>query len=323
MDRLPALRGDCVIFDWAMKNIRIGKDIVVRWTILTNGEALPLDGRDLRLECLAPGRTSSEIEFSRNGNVAEFTIQGVTQHRVGKYVFTMWENFGKEGQTAVDCCDAFNLVYTTCEEGGDETDGLNAETVNLETANLQVSASSSVLRTFCIHTKKVNDSPASHPDPYDFHTVIEGVSDEELKTMANTDRYRLCLLRFRKHYSEGNRWRIPMLPYEQAKRTGKGEEINSAIAYTDTWWPITGRIVPWFRDGRRISNVISLDLYSRDNSIRKVFKSTRNLKMRLGVAIFCYTGKGGEGWTRISNIAAVTLYVDSVDDIHTIIEPSI
>ena len=320
MDRLPALRGDCVIFDWAMKNIRIGKDIVVRWTILTNGEALPLDGRDLRLECLAPGRTSSEIEFSRNGNVAEFTIQGVTQHRVGKYVFTMWENFGKEGQTAVDCCDAFNLVYTTCEEGGDETDGLNAETVNLETADLQVTASSVIQRTFCIHTKKVNDNVDS--GPYDFYTVIEGVSDEDLKVMSDTDQYRICLLRLRKHACEGRRWRIPMLPYELARRkTGSAENVISAILETDTWWPVTGRIVPWFRDGRKLPDVIQLTTTEPSSSNRKVFCSTRNVKMRIGVALFRRTGRGGEGWTRVSNISAITLLLTASDNIVVNMEP--
>ena len=303
-----------------MKNIRIGKDIVVRWVILTNGEAQALDARDLRLECHAPGHTVSEIAFTASGNVAEFTIRGIDMHRVGRYSFTMWENFGKEGQTAVDCCDAFNLVYTTCEEGGDETDGLNAETVNLETADLQVTASSVIQRTFCIHTKKVNDNVDS--GPYDFHTVIEGLSDDDLKIMSDPDQYRICLLRLRKHAEEGRRWRIPMLPYELARRkTGSAENVISAILETDTWWPVTGRIVPWFRDGRKLPDVIQLTTTESSGIKRKVFCSTRNVKMRIGVALFRRTGRGGEGWTRVSNISTIILLLTSSGHIVVNMEP--
>ena len=101
-----------------MKSIRIGKDIRVRWSVLTNKEALSFEGRDLKLQCHTPFHTTEEVEFTRSGNVLEFVVPGIGQSRVGKYSFTLWENFGKEGQTAVDCCDAFCLVRTTCDEGG-------------------------------------------------------------------------------------------------------------------------------------------------------------------------------------------------------------
>lgn len=32
-----------------MRKIRIGKDIVIRWTILTNGESILLEGRNIKL----------------------------------------------------------------------------------------------------------------------------------------------------------------------------------------------------------------------------------------------------------------------------------
>gem|GEM_PF-1211363 len=67
--------------------------------------------------------------------VAHF--RGVEHRSTGKYRLTLWENFGKDGQTAVDCCDAFELVATTCEETDHAPGDLDISTVNLGTANLQ------------------------------------------------------------------------------------------------------------------------------------------------------------------------------------------
>lgn len=150
-----------------------------------------------------------------------------------------------------------------------------------------------------IHTKKDNTRDL----PYDFYTVIEGVSTDNLHAMTDPDRFRLVLMNERKQRYEGRSWRIPMLPYEQAKRTGRG--VQSSIAETDTWWPVTGRITPWFRNGRALDQAVTLTISK--NKIR--FASTRNIKRRIGVALFMRTGAAGEGWTRISNIAHVELMI--------------
>ena len=118
---------------------RIGKDIRVRWRILTNGEALPLEGRDLRLEVVTRfGRTEREFSIE-DGNVVVFTLPGRVQLYLGEYTFTLWENWGKAGQTAVDSCGGIELVPTTCMEGGDS--GLETETVELETSVLELGVS--------------------------------------------------------------------------------------------------------------------------------------------------------------------------------------
>lgn len=292
-----------------MKSIRIGKDIRVRWSVLTNKEALSFEGRDLKLQCHTPFHTTEEVEFTRSGNVLEFVVPGIGQSRVGKYSFTLWENFGKEGQTAVDCCDAFCLVRTTCDEGGSDDSNLATESVNLETSNLELLTTGSLPQVkseqFCIHTKKSNVSPVKEATvgPYDFYTVIEGVADEDLPLLADSGTYRLVLMQERKHAGEGRRWRIPMLPYVQAEPTGR--DVHSTIAETDTWWPVTGRIVPWFRDGRKLNQVLPLTI----SPTKKRFAATRNIKHRIGVALFRKTGFGGEGWTRISNIAHIELIV--------------
>ena len=52
-----------------MKKIRIGKDIVLRWTILTNGEAIPLDGRNLKLFIIDCIGNKTEMDFTVSGNI--------------------------------------------------------------------------------------------------------------------------------------------------------------------------------------------------------------------------------------------------------------
>lgn len=120
-----------------MKKIRIGKDIIVKWNILTNGEPISLEGRDLYLELIDPLKFCKKIDFNVNVNEISFILSGTEQKRTGTYSLTLWENYGIQGQTAVDCCEAFALVDKTCnEEGFDKC--LKTETVQLDTANIDV-----------------------------------------------------------------------------------------------------------------------------------------------------------------------------------------
>ena len=119
-----------------MKKIRINKDISIRWTILTNGESVSLVGRDLKLVLTDPIRRTTDMEFTVEGNTVTTLYKG-TQHKcLGDYTLTLWENYGKDGQTAADACNAFTLVPTTCAEGG-EDEGLDTETVELS-GNIEV-----------------------------------------------------------------------------------------------------------------------------------------------------------------------------------------
>lgn len=106
-----------------MQKIRIGKDIRVSWRILTNGAEVPLEGRDLRLE-IVDFYDRMEHEFRiEGGNKVVFVFAGPEQRHLGKHTFTLWENWGKDGQTVVDSCSGVELVPTTCREasGGLET----------------------------------------------------------------------------------------------------------------------------------------------------------------------------------------------------------
>ncbi|WP_300727831.1 hypothetical protein [uncultured Rikenella sp.] len=120
-----------------MRKIRKGKDISVRWPILTNGKPLSLDGRDLTLFVKSQYNVAKQLDFTTEDNVVVFTFPGTEQQMLGNYSLTLWENYGKAGQTAVDCCEAFTLVACTCEEdSGDE--GLTTETVDLESSSIEV-----------------------------------------------------------------------------------------------------------------------------------------------------------------------------------------
>lgn len=123
-----------------MKRIRIGKDIVLRWRILTNGEAVSLRDRVLKLMLHHSFMPEQEIQFSidqTEDNKIVAIFRGVSHKTTGEYRLTLWENYGLDGQTAVDYCNAFELVDTTCEEGGDDAEGLDTETVDLEDSDLE------------------------------------------------------------------------------------------------------------------------------------------------------------------------------------------
>lgn len=121
-----------------MKRIRIGKDIEIHWPILTNGEQVALEGRDLKLFVHLPSHMDIPVDFTTEGNTAIFTISGAMQKSIGVYRLTMWENLQKRGQTAVDYCKAFELVPTTLLEDGEDESNLTTETVDLEASSLVV-----------------------------------------------------------------------------------------------------------------------------------------------------------------------------------------
>lgn len=120
-----------------MQRIRIGKDVRIRWRILTNGKAVPLSDRDLLVKIVNQfGEVSADFSIE-DGNVVVFTFRGTAQKYLGKHTFTVWENYGKPGQTVVDSCDGVELVPVTCMEGGG-AGSLDIETVELATSSLEV-----------------------------------------------------------------------------------------------------------------------------------------------------------------------------------------
>lgn len=114
------------------KSYRIGKDITNRLHVLTNTQAQPLAGRDLTLQLITPKGNIIAAQFEITGETTlEFTYHGILQEFLGIYQLTLWENFGKIGQTAVDCVRAFKLVPNTEMEGGTDPEGLDTEVNDL------------------------------------------------------------------------------------------------------------------------------------------------------------------------------------------------
>lgn len=120
-----------------MEKIRIGKDIQVKWTILTNGKSEDLSGRDLTLFLFDPLKYSRQIPFEVSANVISFTVRGTEQRRSGVYSLSLWENYGGIGQSVVDCCEAFQLVPVTCQESPDVSP-LSPVELTMPTANIEV-----------------------------------------------------------------------------------------------------------------------------------------------------------------------------------------
>ena len=100
----------------SMIKIRKGKDIVFRWSILTNGNALPLSGRNLTLEIITPYGRRIAMNYQTDGNTIIFKFRGTEHTMLGVHGITLWENKDEDGQTAVDISKAFTLVRTTEEE---------------------------------------------------------------------------------------------------------------------------------------------------------------------------------------------------------------
>lgn len=121
-----------------MRKIRIGKDIVIKWTILTNGEAVSLEDRNLKLFIIDNFGYKKELEYSVSGNNVESLFKGIEQKRIGTYRLTLWENYQKENQSVVDYCDAFRLVGTTCEENDDVSGIQTKAIINLEASNFEI-----------------------------------------------------------------------------------------------------------------------------------------------------------------------------------------
>ena len=85
-----------------MKKIRIGKDLQVKWTILTNGKSEDLSGRDLTLFLFDPLKYSRQVPFEVSANVISFTVRGTecAGDFVGYYKFKVLEELFVHGVKA-------------------------------------------------------------------------------------------------------------------------------------------------------------------------------------------------------------------------------
>lgn len=123
-----------------MRKIRREKTIKFEWSLTINGEVLPLEGENIKIELTLPSKQKRELPFIPDGNVAKFTYMGTM---LGDYILTAW--LIREGeQTALDV-KGFELVERTYEENNETTDNLQFETVELN-GNFETTATEEMVR---------------------------------------------------------------------------------------------------------------------------------------------------------------------------------
>lgn len=118
-------------------NIRVGKDISLKWSILTDGEPVPLEGRALSLTMTYPDGKVQSLFFTKEEHHVLVSLLGKDLTETGVYSLTLWENKGKGGQTAVDYINAFRLVANTSMEDKSVASNLRVATKNLGYSTLE------------------------------------------------------------------------------------------------------------------------------------------------------------------------------------------
>ena len=119
-----------------MKDIRIGNDINVRWSIFSEGVPFILDGRDISVYLRTPFGKGKIEQFIILDNVIEWTFPGKQQKYLGKHSLTLVINEDADGMITTDACDFVNLVKCSCQAHGADDSGVQTEVVAL-TSNLE------------------------------------------------------------------------------------------------------------------------------------------------------------------------------------------
>lgn len=113
-----------------MKNIRIGNDIIIGWTlydVLGNPYQLKEEFK-LSLKC---GNYSLDItDYTVEDNKVTFMFYGKDQTVTGVYTLTLIENDDEVGMHTVDCCKVFRMVNTSCESN--DYNAINPEVESLD-----------------------------------------------------------------------------------------------------------------------------------------------------------------------------------------------
>lgn len=99
-----------------MRKIRIGNDIQVSWEVKTNGEAVSLEGRQLKLFVRSAYQKQEITNFSVSGCVITFTYTASMQKSTGARAIELVDT--TVGQSRSLCADqAFVIVAHSYEEG--------------------------------------------------------------------------------------------------------------------------------------------------------------------------------------------------------------
>lgn len=116
-----------------MKTIRLGNDIVVRWSIFRNGNAddLSILGKSIAIILSCIGEEKRITDYILEGNVAIFKLLGKDLQNPGVYRLTYIENEGLPDMYSVDCNRAFRISGAGQATGGEDTVNITTETIEL------------------------------------------------------------------------------------------------------------------------------------------------------------------------------------------------
>ena len=117
-----------------MKNIRIGNDINIKWTINRQGSPEDFRGKNLSVYLLEHFSSSkADISYTIKDNIINITFFGKNQKRTGIYTLKLVENEGQTNMSTLDHCNAFNLVGKSCMVGDkDSCSNLEVTSIALE-----------------------------------------------------------------------------------------------------------------------------------------------------------------------------------------------
>ena len=105
-----------------MRKVRIGNDINVRWEVKTDGQAVSLEGKALKLYVRSAYRKEEITTFTVEGCVVSFTYPASMQRLTGARAVIL-EDATKGAPRRTVCADqAFTLVAHSCEESDDDVE---------------------------------------------------------------------------------------------------------------------------------------------------------------------------------------------------------
>lgn len=116
-----------------MKNLRIGNDIVVTWSLMREGEPYPISGYKVKLYLCSPFDRDEITDFTVSDNIIRWTFYGKDQKNIGKHSLVLVVNEGEPGMVTTDSRNFVNLVACSCNAGTDD-ENITTETIELTSA---------------------------------------------------------------------------------------------------------------------------------------------------------------------------------------------
>lgn len=105
-----------------MRKVRIGNDINVRWEVKTDGQAVSLEGKTLKLYVRSAYKKEEITTFTVEGCVVSFTYPASMQRMTGARAVILVDATEGAPRRTVCADQAFILVAHSCEESDDDVE---------------------------------------------------------------------------------------------------------------------------------------------------------------------------------------------------------